>query len=72
MEILAESSILHRKTLGDHEEITRLNGTGKDNFNGIRHHLKASTPASTPTSASTPASTPTSASPSASTRASAP
>ena len=62
MEILAESSILHRKTLGDHEEITRLNGTGKDNFNGIRHHLKASTPSSTPTSASTPPATPTSAS----------
>ena len=43
-----------------HGEITGLNSTGNDNFNDIRHHLKASTPAST--SASTPASTSTSAS----------
>ena len=45
-----------------HGEISGLNSTGKDNFNDIRHHLKASTPSSTPTSASTPPATPTSAS----------
>ena len=51
------------------EKTTGLNSTGKDNFNGIRHHVKASTtPASTPTSTSTS----TSASTSTSTRASAP